>query len=260
MNIRFIFFSLVLLFAPHLAANASAAAPAVQADVKKADSLYAAHNYGAALGLYEQALQSAPASSDLHYNIGNCHYRQKQYARSVLAYLRALRFDPANADAAFNLEIVRTKLDDRFEASGSMFFLTWSENFIASRSAKTWGAWAVLALVVTLLTASFYFFGKRVWVRKVGFFGGILLLVVTCTLNVFAYVQQNRFLTERQAVVMKQAKLSSTPTAEAKALRTLHEGTTVKITDTSASSWLLVTLPDGSEGWLQAADVEEVRQ
>ena len=56
------------------------------------------------LGLY---------SSDLYYNIGNCYYKLKQNAEAVLYYEKALKLNPADEDALFNLKLVQLQLVDK---------------------------------------------------------------------------------------------------------------------------------------------------
>ena len=74
---------------------------------EKADSAYTAEQYADALALYLQAAETEGTSSDLYYNIGNTLYRQNKIGKAIIAYERALRLDPTNADARTNLDFLQ---------------------------------------------------------------------------------------------------------------------------------------------------------
>lgn len=89
-----------------------AASALAKGDAKQAQALAASANLrGAAAyraGDYaaaEAALQGA-TDSDGQYNLGNALARQQQYEQAIAAYDRALKTNPANADAAANRKAV----------------------------------------------------------------------------------------------------------------------------------------------------------
>ena len=71
---------------------------------QQADSAYAAGNYVEAARIYEESVKTG-VSSDLYYNLGNAYYRLNDLPRAILNYERALRMEPANGDASYNLEL-----------------------------------------------------------------------------------------------------------------------------------------------------------
>jgi Ca-activated chloride channel family protein len=71
---------------------------------------YRAGDYAAAA----KALEQAPGS-DAAYNLGNALARQGHYPQAIAAYDRALKIDPANADAAANRKAVQDWLRQQQE-------------------------------------------------------------------------------------------------------------------------------------------------
>ena len=54
-------------------------------------------------------MASEGESADIYYNLGNSYYKNKNIAKAVLNYERALLMNPGDADIRFNLEMARSK-------------------------------------------------------------------------------------------------------------------------------------------------------
>ena len=78
------------------------------------DVLYKKKNYDKALESYQKALNSTDPlfQSQTYYNQGNALYRQGKLEESILAYEQALKLNPNDEDAKYNLEFVRNKLKE----------------------------------------------------------------------------------------------------------------------------------------------------
>lgn len=253
-------FSIIFILSLAFPALLQAASPAQQAD-----SAYKQKDYSAAASLYGQALNgskentlSEEQKSTLYYNLGNCHYRLKDYAHAVLAYQRALRLDPANDDAAFNLELTQTKLADHFDAPSEMFFVSWTKSLMRSQSSTTWGLWGLAAFLLGLACFSAYYFLHLLWARKLSFVFTCVFAVAFLLCQIFAWRQHSRFQNLKQAVVMQTIETFDTPTSSANKKKTLHEGTLLTITDSYKTEWLQVELPDESQAWIKKQGIELV--
>lgn len=222
-----------------------------------ADSAYAAKNYVEAVNLYEQVLRQG-VSAEVFYNLGNAYFRLKDNPKAILNYRRALKYEPAFQDARFNLSLCESKLTDRFEQPEEMFFVTWFRSFWQGRSADGWAIWAIATLIGALLFSFLYFFGRRMLFRKLGFSVALLLLILSCTFNVFAYMQKKRFTDERQIVLSAPCTVFSNASFSSKVQRELHEGTSLVVLDTFSGGWMQVRLPDGTVGWVQSRGVLNV--
>lgn len=223
----------------------------------EADAAYRQGNFARAAELYEMGLRGG-ASFDLYYNLGNAYYRLNDYGKAVLNYQRALRIDPSDNKARFNLQLTQSKLKDQFGKPDEMFFITFGRALVNWQSEHGWGVISIVMLVLALLSILVYWFPRSVVFRKVGFCSFLVFFVLTILCNVFAAVQLNNFKENCQAVVQTDANVNLSPEASAKVLYQLHEGTTVEITDSSIKGWYQVQLPDGTSGWLMASRVERV--
>ena len=104
-----------------------------------------------------------------------------------------------------------------------------------------------------------YLFVDKMFLRKVGFFGGILFFVMFIFSNLFAWQQKQELLFRRGAVVTAtSASVMKTPTANGTEQFVLHEGTRVDITDDTMRDWKGIRLADGKEGWIQSSKIEKI--
>lgn len=230
----------------------------VQPTVEQADSAFLAGNYEAAASLYSAAIDSlrkagATPSSDIYYNLGNALYRQNIYPAAVLSYLRALRVDPGNSDAAGNLDIVRSRLTDHFTPPSEMFFISWMRDTIRSRSVEQWTGYSLWFIMGFFIFTALYLFARRMALRKTGFTLSALALLA-CILAVgFACMQRYSYHHNLQAVLFDaEAKVYTSPTANSQSFLTIHEGCTLLVgEETATKGWIHITLPDEREGWMR---------
>ena len=240
---------LLLLLAP-MAANAATKA--------EADSAYVNGNYQKAITQYESLLKQG-ASAEIYYNLGNAYYRTENITRAVLNYERALLLSPGDSDIRFNLQIARSKTIDKIVPESEMFFVTWYRSLVNMMSVDGWGRTALVSLALVIVLFLVYLFSARVWMQKVGFFGGGVLLVLFVVSNFFAWQQRQNLLYRQGAIVVAPSvNVKSTPAQNGTDLFILHEGTKVIITDGSMKNWREVRLADGKKGWIESKKIEVI--
>lgn len=232
-----------------------ATVPVAAQTKQEADSAYAQERYQQAAKVYEQLLKHG-VSADLYYNLGNAYYRMDNIPQAVLNYERALLLSPGDEDIRLNLQLARSKTVDKIVPESEMFFVTWYRSLVSQQSVDAWARTGLLSLVVAIVLALAYLFANALWLRKVGFFGGTLFLLLFALSNLFAW-QQKRALAERTGAVVMQSAVTvrSTPSDNGTDLFVLHEGTRVTITDGSMSGWKKIRVADGKEGWLETKQI-----
>lgn len=246
-----------------LALKAGAVSTAIQAD-----SAYINEEYGRAIELYNQALSEYGPDAEVYYNLGNAYYRNDNLGRAVLAYERALRIDPAMGDARHNLAFVRTRLDDRPEDDSS-FLSNVHMSILTCMSPNAWAITALAVFILLLVCVALYIFPNVVWMRKVGFFGGIVLIFVFIYALTIAFQSASRAGSHDEAVVIAPSTyLSSAPRAPRNADEhavALHAGTVVEIIDSVPTPddpvspmWYNVKLNNSTRAWLRSTDVERI--
>ena len=126
-------------------------------------------------------------------------------------------------------------------------------------SVDDWARTALIALALAIVLALVYLFSDVVWLRKLGFFGGGLLLLFFVVSNVFAFLQRQELVHRRGAIIMGSAvNVKSTPAQNGTDLFILHEGTRVDIIDDQMQQWKQVHVADGKEGWVEAKQIEAI--
>lgn len=259
-NLLRIFVSLIVFSFAYLSAAAN--------DWTRADSAYKAEDYKTAVELYNRILNTQGASSDLYYNLGNAYYRSGNVAQAILSYERSLRLDPTNSDAKDNLKFVNERIVDEKGQTGS--FLSTAFNDITAL--MTSNGWAITALVLFILTAlaiAGYYFVGSVAVKKLGFFGGIVTLLLTIVCLIFAFhgrTMQSR--TDYAIITAPTTVLSTVPRQPAnrnEEAMLLHEGTKVKIlntvtfkADTANQTWHDVEIDNNHRAWINDSDIEKI--
>ncbi len=240
----------------------------LSASTVAADSAYLAEDYPSALQLYQEALSRQGASSDIYYNIGNTYYRLGQPGRAIVNYQRSLRLDPTNSDARDNLEFVNARIVDK--PSGKISVFTKILDTLCSWFTPNTWAWIALALfVVVLAAAALYIFASSVMARKVGFFGGFIMLLITLCAIFVAWVSSSRSTTDNEAVIVVNASQLSTqprlPRDGSEEAALLHEGTMVVILDSLPSPsdpnnpmWYDIQFNGDNRAWVSIKDIEKI--
>ena len=248
---------LAVLVLPMLANNAN---------IDRANQAYKQELYNEALKLYLQEAEKTGVSSALYCNIGDTYYRLKDNVHAVLYYERALLLDPSNSDARFNLEFVRGKMQLPDDA-GDSWFSNWVDQTVSRFSSNTWAIIAIITFLLFLAGVAVYMFMDNVLMRKIGFFGGAVLIVACILANLAAFHVYNKATAGNGAIIMPEtvtlSKAPREPRDKEQEAFQLQQGTRVEIVDTitdsaNGSKWLQVSTAGGHKAWLSAKDVEVI--
>lgn len=264
---------IVLAITVALCINTDAAQNMVKAETAatlsaKADSAYNSKNYTEAADLYKTIIKEYGVSSDIYYNLGNTYFRMGKIAQSVLAYERALKIDPSNKDARINLDFVNTTLEDKPEDNSSILGKIHSEVIaLMSPNAWAWTAFALFALIIGLI--AIYLFLSNVTIRKVGFFGAMVLFIVLVYTTIVAY-QSAAAIDNNDIAIVTTHSANLTPAPSAKTDKTdkivpVQEGTRLVIIDSvnaasndGAQLWYHVKVNNSTAAWIDASNVERI--
>lgn len=226
--------------------------------VAEAQSAYEQGNYESAAAQFEQLAVAFNGAPDIYYALGNCYYKQQQFAKAVLNYERCLKRDPSNADAANNLEMARLNCVDKIESIQPVIFVTWSNALRDSLSVDGWSNLSIGFFVAFLACVACFFFLRKVALRKGGFYGAMAMLVLFVVALCYAHAQNSRLLSHDDAIVMAPTvTLRSTPSDSGTQLLIIHEGLKVHIRQ-DLSGWSEVELSDGNVGWMPSAQLSVI--
>lgn len=219
---------------------------------EQANAAYNTGNYDSAVVLYEKIIATDMESVPLYYNMGNAYYKMGEYPMAIYYYEKALKLDPSNEDVQTNLAIANLAIVDKIDTLPQSFFVRGWRNTRAMLSGDHW-AWCSIAAFALLLVALFLFLrSRRIGWRKLGFFSGIVFVIVFALSVVFAAQLKHAAVTQDQAIIMTPTvTVKSSPSEASVDLFVLHEGSKVDILDMS-DGWNKIRIADGSIGWLEA--------
>lgn len=226
---------------------------------EEATAAYQEGRWSDAIAAYEAILATGRTAPELQYNLGNAWFKAGEPARAILCYERALKLDPSYDDARYNLEFAREQTQDRIDVVPEFIIERWGRSACYLLDSDTWTVlFFVFGILFAGLLLTFLLSARTSW-KRVGFYGGIVVLLLSLLCLDFAHWQLADYRKADSAIVMRPvcSAKSSPSEASAKDLFVLHEGTKVKILD-EVGGWKNIELSDGRTGWVPASDIEVI--
>jgi tetratricopeptide (TPR) repeat protein len=215
---------------------------------------YEKGNYAKAIECYNHILASGKESWLLHFNLGNCYYKNQQLGFAIAHYERGLKLNPESQDLKINLDIVSKKVIDKIKTK-DLFIENEIRNYIVYKlSTEHWAWLTVFSLFLSLSFFIIYFKSNSKKYKLFGFW----ISVTAALIFIFSFVFGNMEVDDKYhltyAVVTKpEIFLFEQPNQNTKKL-TLHDGTRMKILQKSGE-WSNIQLSNGNEGWLLSNDI-----
>lgn len=238
-----------------------------------ATQLYNSGEYRQAADAFLAIAKVDGESPELLFNIANSYAQAGDYGNAILYYSRANRLDPSNKEIKNNLNYFVSKVEDsnRAELRGKRisvapdhetFFKSVNRVICAEVAPNIWAILAAGLFIMVLGAIAIYLFCNDVRLRKIGFFGGILLFFASIMSVVFAFMSASYYDSHDKAVLMAyKTELLIEPSSDSKpASNQLCQGTQFEIiaeeTDVQGQpTWYKVRLNSDIEGWLRASDL-----
>lgn len=203
--------------------------------------------------------ESGRKSAKLYYNLGNAWFKQGNYPKAILNYERALRLDPSYSDARYNLEFTGNFVQDKIEPVPEFILKSVARKVCYVMSSNVWAVIFLVLLAAALMMGLLFLLGSSVGKRRAGFYCGIVLLLLSAgALSFSAWQKSDSVKTDTAIVMSPVSSVKSSPSSgSSKDLFVIHEGTKVTILD-EVGSWKNISLADGRQGWIPAADLEVI--
>ncbi|OAZ03477.1 tetratricopeptide repeat protein [Flavobacterium succinicans] len=224
------------------------------------NALYKKGQYEQAIQAYESVVQTEKkVSADLYFNLGNCYYKLNQVAPAIYNYEKALVLKPHDNEIQNNLKFAQKRTIDEIKVVPKVGFEKLVHDFTSFFHYDTWGWIAIGFALLFLLFFLGYYFGQTSVAKRVFFFGMFFWLLLVL-ISVFAgYFEQSHFKNDRPAILFAEStEVKSEPQAASLTVIILHEGTKVYVLE-RLEQWRKVQLTDGTEGWLNANSIKEVK-
>ena len=211
---------------------------------------YTDENYSAAISLYDSILTSGSESSELYYNLGNCHYKTNDWANAIWHYEKSLQLNNNNK-TIHNLELSKLKIIDRIEPLPQLFYKKWWSNLTQTLSTQVWQTLflSVISFIFILQLISQFTSIKSKLITKI--FSAITVIILLLTQTSY----YNNFTKEEAIIFSETIIVNSAPTFNSTNLFTLHAGTKIEIIDV-IGDWINIKIANGNSGWIEYQSIK----
>ena len=211
---------------------------------------YTDENYSAAISLYDSILTSGSESSELYYNLGNCHYKTNDWANAIWHYEKSLQLNNNNK-TIHNLELAKLKIIDRIEPLPQLFYKKWWSNLTQTLSTQVWQTLflSVISFIFILQLISQFTSIKSKLITKI--FSAITVIILLLTQTSY----YNNFTKEEAIIFSETIIVNSAPTFNSTNLFTLHAGTKIEIIDV-IGDWINIKIANGNSGWIEYQSIK----
>ncbi|MDA7729073.1 tetratricopeptide repeat protein [Flavobacteriales bacterium] len=215
---------------------------------EKANKAYNKSDYTSAITLYDSILTTGLESSELYYNLGNCHYKAQNWANAIWHYEKSLKLEK-NDKTIQNLELANLKIIDRIEEIPQLFYIKWWSSFISMFNTFSWQLISILIIWLALLTKILSQFTN---IKKDHFLSILYSLAIISVLTTYSSYQSK--ITKKEAIIFTSSiVVNSAPTSNSTNLFSLHSGSKIEILDT-IGEWINIKITNGNSGWIKKSD------
>ena len=249
---------IINIFVAFLISAGSACAVNVDSLFQEANSDYKAGNFESAIGKYLRIDSAGYQSATLYYNTANAYFRSNKIGEARLFYERALLLDPGDEDIQSNLMFLKELLTDRFDEVPELFIKRWFIGFVNIFNTNGWFIISSALFLLAIISFIFYIFGKKLNIRRLGFYLGLGSIVLSIFSLYISYKQWKHIDEPGAAVVIESSgSVKSSPRQSGKDLFILHEGTKVWV-ENELDQWTEIRISDGRKGWITEETIEKI--
>ncbi len=253
MNNRFYIVFIFLLIASNLLGSDW------QAKKENGDTAYQKKDYQTAIQSYESAVKllgKEKASSDLYFNLGNAHYKNKALAQSILYYEKALLLNANDKDIQFNLDIAKEEIKGEVIPIRPFVLLKWWNKIKMSFTSFTWSLIGLFFLWLGVSGLLGWMFLKERKQKKYSFLVGCISLCLSIIPFIFSFQKSSIEFDSKRAIYMeKETPLRNAPDGTGEFI--IHEGTEMEILD-RIGEWSKVRLLNSDVGWVKNKEIEKI--
>lgn len=218
-----------------------------------ANAAYEQGDPAGAIALYNKLLGRDLPAGHLLYNLGNAYLRNGELGQAVASYRRSLAALPRNQDVKANLSFARKSSRDAIAppqpSAVQSTLLFWHYGLSRAELAR-------LVLLINLL----FWIALAVRMTRPGseILRWMVISLLLALLVTGSSLLVRHFLPQQVAVIVpQQVDVFNGPNLEEAVRFKLHAGTEVRLED-QRPEWLRISLPDGSQGWIQKSWAEVI--
>lgn len=249
--IYILFFGLISLSAP--AQDISDA----KIEFGKGTEAYKIGNYPEALEYFQNA-EKETQGVVINYNLGNTYFKLNKLPEAILHYERALKYEPANGDALYNLRLANGMIVDRIENLPQSKAMIWWKEFRYGFGPDGWAFISIALAFLSIALLLLYYRPVSRNSRRLGFFGGIIgIILMVLTFSLAQSADNYRDTHTTGVIFTDKVDVKSEPREGSTNVFVLHAGTKVDLLEKNGE-WYEVKIASGNRGWMKADDLEEI--
>ena len=218
----------------------------------KGNTAYTNDSIIKAIALYDSILVSGRESSELYYNLGNCYYKNKDWANAIWHYEKSLQLNN-NEQAKENLALTKLKIINRIEVLPQIFYKKWWTSTQELLSTKYWQYLAILSIFLALFFKVLNKLLNKNKTKNYIFFliGALLLLLISNS----SY--QNKIDKKEGIIFSSPAEIYSEPIESSRTKFTIRLGTKIEIIKRDKDFFEIIE-SNGESGWILQNTVKEL--
>ena len=187
-------------------------------------------------------------SSNSFYNSGIEYYYKNEFGKAIWAFESALKIDPANEDAAINLEIINKERTD-YITSESKGVSNWFARNIYSFSPNFWFYTSLISGLVAVLLLYLFFIPSSKTINNISLFGSTLFGFVLIASFSFSLLHKSKLTTNTKAVIINtQTNLLTDPILNSAVSYHFSEGSQLNIISIQ-DDWYELQV-NNTKGWV----------
>ena len=233
----------------------------IEAIANMGNVLYKQDNFEAAGEIFSRLAESETDTllkAGDYYNLGNNLFKQRRFEEALEAYKNALRLDPSDADAAYNLSVAEARTVNRIEGLPEFFVVSWFRNISHIMTSNGWAVVSILFFALMLAGGVWYLLASTVGQRKAGFtVSAVSLFLFVVAVCVATSQKRDKIDSGRAVVMATAAAVKSSPSVSGKDLFVLGEGVCVSLGE-KIGDWRQITIASGDKGWILSEQIEVI--
>jgi tetratricopeptide (TPR) repeat protein len=195
-------------------------------------------------------------SAEIYYNLGCSYYKIVNYPLSIWSFEQAIKLDPLNQDAQYNLSLVKSKLDIPIIPEDILIVKYYSK--IKKLFPLT--QWVIVSLSILCIIASMHFIN---WFKIEIFNPSIIMtinVIFVISLLLSLNVIWNSYHSNEAIVVSSKVKIYYEPNIDSEQLLDsfIQAGKKV-IIKTEIPNWVEISIDRRRTGWMRSSEVKLIR-
>ena len=224
---------------------------------KQANDLYNSGYYKEAINQYTSILESNQHSTELYFNLANCHYKLNEIGPSIFYYEKALQLAPDDTDILNNLGYAQKMTIDAIQEVPESGVSKLLNNTLNSLSVDGWATRSVGLVFLFVILFLGYYLSHSEAKKRLFFISSSLVLILLFTSLGLLFKKDSLDKSTHPAIVFaKETEVRAEPNLRAETSFTLHEGTKVLVVEDYNSDWSKIKLLNGETGWMASSELK----